>query len=54
MAGSAKIFFKDFACSSKIKPAVVGSSKEFTTSLIAENQSLLKMWSSPFGGFAVC
>ena len=29
------MFFKDFACSSKIKPAVVGSSKEFTTSLIA-------------------
>jgi hypothetical protein len=40
MAGSAKIFFKDFACSSKIKPAVVGLSKESTTSLIAKNRKV--------------
>lgn len=35
IAGSARMLLSDFACSSKISPAVLESSKELTTSLIA-------------------
>ena len=40
IAGSARMFLSDFACSSKIRPAVLGSSKELTTSSIAIKRSI--------------
>ena len=43
------MLFKDFACSSKIKPAFVGSSNELTTSVIAK----MKVLAQGFGKFLV-